>query len=310
MREYAGPTEHVGQLAFVPGDPPRLLAGTRSGAFVWELGRADPVRVPWDFGTDTPPVTISPNGRWLAAYMTNDQRCWDLDATPIGPPIGLSVSDLLAARLVGGEPELTAVCRHATSDRLMVRTVSFGKLRSEKLSATRAVLPVPTELSSQVATLKPGDWLHAAVLSEDGRRLALTAREKAVHVWDVGADGPPRTASLRGFPCGLTFSPDSSQLVIDAGTTIYIHDAKTLDLLASWKAKYSYVPGLAWSPDGKLLARTDNTTTVRVYDVATGRQVMAVGGKRGRLVCAAFSPDGLTLATATSGGPIRVWDVE
>ena len=57
------------------------------------------------------------------------------------------------------------------------------------------------------------------------------------------------------------------------------------------------MPGLAWSPDGRLLARTDNSTTVRVYEVATGRQVMAVGGKRGRLRCVAFSPAG-TLAEA------------
>jgi len=310
MREYIGPTEDVDHLAYVPGDPPRLLAATRSAAFLWEPGRADPVELPWEFGVDSPSVTISPNGRWLAAYTTSNQKRWDLDETPPGPPAELVIPDLLAARLVGGDPRLTAVCRSRSTDRLVVRRVSFGGAVPKGVPPARSIFTVPPELESPIGTLDPGTWLHVVLLSEDGQRLALTAREKAVHILDVGSERPPRTIPLRGFPCGLAFSPDGSWLVIDAGTTIYVHDAATLELAQSWKAKYSYVPGLAWSPDGQRLARTDNSTTVRIYEVATGRQVMAVGGKRGRLVCAAFSPDGLMLATGTSGGPVRVWDVE
>jgi DNA-binding beta-propeller fold protein YncE len=310
VREYVGGPPRPYQVAFVPGDPPRLLAVNRLAAYLWEPDRADPVELRWGPGADTPPVTVSPDGRWLAVCMTDVQKCWGLSATPPGPPAELAIPDLLAARLAGTDARLTAVCRSANPDRLLVREVSFGRRSPNDSSPARTVLPVPPELQPQVGTIDPGSWLHAAVLSEDGRRLVLTAREKAAHVWDVRAGGPPRTVALRGFPCGLAFSPDGSRLVIDAGTTLYVHDAATLERLGSWKAKYSYVPGLAWSPDGRLLARTDNSTTVRVFEVATGRQVMAVGGRRGRLGCAAFSPDGLTLATGTHEGPVRVWDME
>jgi WD40 repeat protein len=163
--------------------------------------------------------------------------------------------------------------------------------------------------------MSASDWRIQTALSADGSRLAVAPRElpdnplaREAFVWDVGTGKPPRRVEASGHPCALSFSPDGSRLVIDVGT-VYVHDTATLEVVSSWKAKYDY-PRLAWSPDGKLLARTDNSTTVRVYEAATGRQVMAVGGKRGRLVCAAFSPDGLTLATAMSQGPIRVWDVE
>jgi hypothetical protein len=310
VREYVGGPPRPYQVAFVPGDPPRLLAVHRLAAYLWEPDRPDPLELRWGPGADAPPVTISRDGRWLAVTMADLQKCWDLSATPLRPPAELAISDVLAARLAGTDARLTAVCRSTTPGRLLVREVSFGRPVPGGPPPVRTVLPVPPEVEQQVGTIDPGSWLHAALLSEDGRRLALTAREKAVHVWHVTTGAPPRTVALRGFPCGLAFSPDGSRLAIDAGTTIYVHDGLTLERLGAWKAKYSYVPGLAWSPDGRLLARTDNTTTVRVFEVATGRQVLAVGGRRGRLGCAAFSPDGLTLATGTHEGPVRVWDVE
>jgi WD40 repeat protein len=177
-------------------------------------------------------------------------------------------------------------------------------------------LPLSSDLSARIDRMSPSDWRLQSALSADSTRLAVAPRElpgnplaREVFIWDIGTGRPPRNLPTSGHPCGMAFSPDGSRLVVDVGT-VYVCDAATLELVAGWKAKYDYAPGLAWSPDGRLLARTDNSTTVRIYEVATGREVMAVGGKRGRLVCAAFSPDGLTLATGTHMGPIRVWDID
>ncbi len=114
----------------------------------------------------------------------------------------------------------------------------------------------------------------------------------------------------RGFPRQMKLSPDGSKLLIDAGTTIYIHDTTTLELRTKWVAKYSYSPGLAWSPDGRLVGRTHGTTTARIHDAENGRQVMAVGTKRGRNAGITFSLDGLTFAVGVHGGIVREWEVE
>ena len=71
--------------------------------------------------------------------------------------------------------------------------------------------------------------------------------------------------------------------------------------------------GLAFSPDGRLLATADGNGTVRLRDPATGRAVgsplQADTGPGGSVNAVAFSPDGRLLATADGNGTAQLWNI-
>jgi WD40 repeat protein len=70
-----------------------------------------------------------------------------------------------------------------------------------------------------------------------------------------------------------------------------------------------YVVGVAFSPDGALLATASDDRTARLWDVATGRTARTLTGHTGYLYGVAFSPDGALLATTSHDRTARLWDV-
>ena len=72
------------------------------------------------------------------------------------------------------------------------------------------------------------------------------------------------------------------------------------------------VNGVAFSPDGKLLATADADGTVRLWNTATGHEVGTPlsdeAGPGLGVKAVAFSPDGKLLASADADGTVRLWN--
>lgn len=71
------------------------------------------------------------------------------------------------------------------------------------------------------------------------------------------------------------------------------------------------VYGVAYSPDGKLLATTSADGTAKLWDALAGRELATLKGHVGGDVNAvAFAPDGKSFATSGDDRTVRIWDTQ
>ncbi len=108
------------------------------------------------------------------------------------------------------------------------------------------------------------------------------ARGRAAVAQAVQTPSPPPPLSLE-------------ELAIDPPAVLLVHHAAD-------------VSGVAFSPDGRLLATASDDHTARVWEAATGQQRTQVTVDN-EIWGVAFSPDGRLLATACKDGTARVWSL-
>jgi WD40 repeat protein len=103
------------------------------------------------------------------------------------------------------------------------------------------------------------------------------------------AEPPAPAVSHAAFPAPPLPSPSS-------------HLARTLN------SYYGSVYGVAFSPDGRLLA-TASGMEARLWDLATGEDLRSLTGHNGSVLGVAFSPDGRLLATGSTDKTAWLWDL-
>ena len=105
------------------------------------------------------------------------------------------------------------------------------------------------------------------------------------------------------------FSPDGTRLAACGYEGIRIWDVTSREPVAFWPSESMFGGSLAFSQDGKHLARAGYGGIAEVWDTATGRKVQTFKGHSGVIHSIAFSPDGTRLATGGADGTVRLWDI-
>jgi WD40 repeat protein len=119
----------------------------------------------------------------------------------------------------------------------------------------------------------------------------------------------------RGVIADLAVSDDlgsSSQFAHKLDQTVRLWDVATRrPLLPSLAGHTDSVNGIAFSPDGKLLASASRDKTVRLWDVSTRMPIgLPLEGHTAYVERVTFSPDGKLLASSSWDRTVRLWNVD
>jgi WD40 repeat protein/tRNA A-37 threonylcarbamoyl transferase component Bud32 len=295
-------------------------------------------------------VALSRDGRLLAAGLGNDIQLWDL---PTRAPLrglrgheqwvgALSFSPDGQA-LASGGLDRTARLWDVPPGRLLSslrdRTWRVGAVAFSPDGGTLAVgsnggADAPSVLLWNVVRSAPrltldryanGSVGNMAV--GDGGRVVVGTGGRAaannIKLWDAATGKVLATLPEPALAVwSAALSPDGTTLALggeeQAGGgkvrgVVELIDVPTRAVRTTLRGHDSTVVGMAFSPDGKLLASGEIDGSVKLWDLATGKESTPLGRHDAYFQSLAFSADGRTLITGAGRdqrpSEIKLWDV-
>lgn len=274
-------TESVVTLAFSP-DNERLISGSLDGTVqIWRITDAGLTDLLAEFNQ----VDITGPALSLATFFSNNElfvadpynhriNLWNLETGQMAPVFTGHYS--LITNL-----EISADKNRLASAELWDKAIYIWD------STTRQGVNIP-ELYIDAGYDK------TLAISSDGRLVAFgDIRSELGVVYDVVSN--EKLYFVEGRKA--IFSADN-QKIATVLQKANVYNAQSGQLLHSFDIQSSG-GGLAFSPDGNLLAVGNRAGTVELWDITTGKLVRTLQGNHNKVVSVAYSPDGHFLTAGT-----------
>jgi WD40 repeat protein/serine/threonine protein kinase len=330
-----GPTlahrARVNTVAFSPDGRLVLTGGADYRVRLWEVETGKERLPALGHEGEILAVAFSPDGKTILTGGDDDKaRFWETaTGRALSPPLAHSAG----VRLVAFRPDGRVALTGARDWRIRLWDVATGR----QLGPTmwhRAPL-TQWALSPDGRTLLTGSWdgkacvwdldtmsllhapmphwgeVHAVAFSRDGRLLLTAGQEPAARLWRFAPRKEARPPFLKeGEIYSTAFSPDCRLVAFGGEKEVTVWDLASGRLAIPPLPHPFTVRGIAFGPEGKLLATGDQGGTVYLWELPAGRLRGRPLVQPAKVIALALSGDGKTLLVGMEGGTVALWDVE
>jgi WD40 repeat protein len=230
-------------------------------------------------------VTVSRDGKLIVAADSAGMQLWNSD--------GAQVTGIIPG----------------TKNTYAVAISSDGKTIAAKAGGIVSLWNATTGAELQTLNSDSGEWSGLA-FSPDGKTLVAGTADGLVE-WSTDTWKRLSVKSCLSEPLRILFSPNGKTMAVagdDGGLgVVRICDPATGNQIRSFDLPE--VHGLAFSPDGKIIAGVATSSmTVELWDATSGKKLASLAGHTSEVNAVRFSPDGKILASAGGDG-VRLWGV-
>ncbi|GAA4263753.1 hypothetical protein GCM10022255_111160 [Dactylosporangium darangshiense] len=337
--------EHrANSVAFDPEGSLLATAGFDHSARVWDLATGTEL-TRLDHEKTVTVVTFSSEGKRLATACADMHgrpdtvaRVWNLDTGQVSRQLAFDASygsydvafhldsDVVATRGTDRTARVWALDTGEELHRLIhdspAYAVAFDPDGRHVVTGTAdgAILlwDLNTHLETFTAPADDDRWFDDAALHPDGTRMAAACHDSAL-VWDLSTGEELHRLHSREVH-SVAFDPTGPRLAIGTRAASVL-DLETGQELHRFSHR-SIVNGVAFHPDGTLLASCSSDGTARLWDLETGQESVRLphfagagdedtrdDGPSVTVYALDFDQDGGRIATASSDNSARVWQL-
>jgi eukaryotic-like serine/threonine-protein kinase len=327
---------HAGQawsLAFSPDGKRLATSSTDQTVRLWNVATGKEESKLMGHGSEVWSVAFAPDGQTLASGGKDEMvMLWStapkrsevvITNVNLAPSFSADGKLLATARFHGPVTVWNVAARQPI---WVLNSEGFAQFASEGQTlatvSTNLMLrfwDVATQTLQRTVPL-PGitDSTQQALFALRGNRLAIVDVHAIITLYDTtigGVIGKFNTHAGRlewDHMESVKFSADARLLATGCRPgpgPVTLWDVATQKELHSTSGYKESAQGLAFSPDGSLLASASYDGSVRFLRVATGEVESPLTGIREGCSGVAFAPDGRTLAVACEDGTVRLWNL-